>query len=467
MDVQALIVLSLFLAFQMGIAIYAGRKVKSEVDYLIGGRSLGIMLASFTLFATWFGAETVMASSGAIAAEGLSGGRAEPFGYALCLLLFAIFIAYRMRAANFVTSADFYRQRFGIPAEKLSVLLVIPTSLIWSAAQIVAFAHVVSAITGMDFQTALMAGSGAVILFTMIGGYTGDVITDFVMGLIVITGLIVTAVFVTMHIGGLDMALAKITPEKLNIVAPDTSLMAQMDEWVIAIVGSLVAQEAISRFLGARSPQVARTSCFTAAGMYFVVGLIPVYIGLVGAGIIPVGESSDAFLPDLAKSVLPEFAYIFFLAALVSAILSTINSTILSVGALAGHNIIMPLARATFKTERQKVMLERGMVAVAGVLTYLIAESGESIYALIEASSSFGSAGLIVCLIFGLWTRIGGPKAALATMAVGVVSSYVYQYALEWEAGFMASLLSALVVYLAVAALEKKSFMTGPDYARG
>ena len=458
MDVYALSVLVIFLAIQMGISIYAGRRAKSEVDYLLGGRSLGLLLASFSLFATWFGAETVMASSGAIAAEGLSGGRAEPFGYALCLLLFALFIAYRMRAAEYVTSSDFYKQRFGVAAEKISVLLVIPTSLIWSAAQIVAFAHVMAAVTGTDFDVALLGGSILIVVFTMIGGYTGDVITDFVMGLVVIAGLIVTAVFITMAIGGPEAALAKITPDRLNIVSPDTPLLEQVDEWAIAIVGSLVAQEAISRFLGTKTPQIARTSCFVAAAMYFVVGLIPSYIGLSGAGLVPLSDNTDAFLPDLAKAILPEFGYIVFFAALVSAILSTINSTLLSVGALAGHNILVPVLGGALATDSDKLMIERLMVALAGLVTYAIAASGQSIYDLIEASSSFGSAGLLTCLIFGLWTRIGGLYAALSAMAVGVVSAYTFQYALAWQGGFMASLAASLAGYLAVAWAET---MTG------
>lgn len=454
MDIYALTVLGVFLLAQMGIAIYAGRKTTSEVDYLLGGRNLGVLLSSVSLFATWFGAETVMASSGAIAVEGLSGGRAEPFGYALCLLLFALFISYRMRAAEYLTTSDFYRQRYGAAAEKISVLLVIPTSLIWSAAQIVAFAHVMAAVTGSEFETALMLGSIAVVAFTMIGGYSGDVITDFVMGIMVVVGLIVTALFLTGHIGGMDVALAKITPERLSIISPNSSLTAQMDEWVIAIVGSLVAQEAISRFLGARSPEVARTSCYVAAVLYFFVGLIPVYIGLVASGLVPIEEGTDSFLPDLAKTVLPEFAYIFFLSALVSAILSTINSTLLSVGALAGHNIVVPILAGDRASDKEKLFIERLMVALAGLVTYAVASSGQTIYDLIEASSSFGSAGLLTCLVFGLWTKIGGRAAAFATMITGVVSSYVFQYNFQWEGGFMASLAVSIVVYLMVSLVE-------------
>jgi Na+/proline symporter len=47
-----------YLAIQFGIGIWASRRVRTEDDYLIAGRRLGYPLAIFTIFATWFGAET-------------------------------------------------------------------------------------------------------------------------------------------------------------------------------------------------------------------------------------------------------------------------------------------------------------------------------------------------------------------------------------------------------------------------
>jgi Na+/proline symporter len=306
-----------------------------------------------------------------------------------------------------------------------------------------------------------MFGSIAVILFTMIGGYRGDVITDFIMGIFIIIGLAVTAVFVTASVGGLDSVLAQFTPERLSVVSTDVSLFSQMDEWTIAIVGSLVSQEAISRFLGARSPTVARTACLLAAGMYLFIGLIPVYIGLAGADLIPLGEDTDAFLPDLVKAVLPQFAYLVFLAALVSAILSTINSTLLSVGALAGHNIMVPLIAGVYGTDADKLRIEKIMVAMAGLVTYAVASSGQSIYDLVETSSSFGSAGLLVCLMFGLWTKTGGQFAAVSTMVAGVISSFMFQYSLQLESGFMVSLATCVAVYLIVSWIDNHTTVAG------
>jgi SSS family transporter len=452
-DTLAAIGLVFYLVAQLGIAFFASRFIKTEADYLLAGRGMGMAVLSLSLFATWFGAETVVASSGAIAAEGLSGGRAEPFGYAICLVLMALLIAYRLRVKGYVTVSDFYNERFGAAAEKFSVILMVPTSLIWAAAQALAFGHILSAIIGVETSTALLLATVLLVTYTMIGGFMGDVISDCVQSIIIVIGLIVTAFFVVSAVGGWDAAVAQITPEKLNIVDPGTSLWVQADEWMIAIVGSLAAQEAIARVLAAKSPKAARNSCFGAAGLYLLVGLIPVFIGLAGASLVTLNGNADSFLPQLAETVLPKAMYIIFLGALTSAILSTIDSTLLSISALIGHNIVLPLNPNM--SEKGKVFMERGIVLMAGIWAYSIAIGGQSIYDLIEMSSSFGSAGLIVCLMFGLWSGFGGRAAALVTLFCGVGAAYIFQYVKEWETGYSSTLAACVIVYIIVAGIEK------------
>ncbi|MEO7557886.1 MAG: sodium:solute symporter, partial [Gammaproteobacteria bacterium] len=72
---------------QLAIGMFVSRRIKTESDYLLAGRSLGYGLATFSMFATWFGAEALVGSAGAVYDEGLSGSAADPFGYGLCLIL--------------------------------------------------------------------------------------------------------------------------------------------------------------------------------------------------------------------------------------------------------------------------------------------------------------------------------------------------------------------------------------------
>jgi len=90
-----------------------------------------------------------------------------------------------------------------------------------------------------------------IIAYTTVGGLLGDVITDVVQGLILIVSLAILLVIVLVSH---DFSISSIRPEQLSLIAlgedgAPQSLLATADAWIVPILGSLVAQEAISRFL--------------------------------------------------------------------------------------------------------------------------------------------------------------------------------------------------------------------------
>ena len=84
-----LIGIFVYILAQLGIGILVSRRITTEDDYLVAGRSLGPVVATFTVFATWFGAETCISAAGAVYDRGLAGGSADPFGDKLRALNFA------------------------------------------------------------------------------------------------------------------------------------------------------------------------------------------------------------------------------------------------------------------------------------------------------------------------------------------------------------------------------------------
>lgn len=446
--------LILYMLFQLAISLWAWRMIRTEDDYLLGGRKIGLIFASLSLFATWFGAETVMGSSGAVAEEGLSGARADPFGYTICLVLMAVFVAAQLRKHNYVTIGDFFRDRFSRSTELLAVFIMLPTSLTWAAAQLQAFAQVLSVVTGAEFSTMLMISTLLVILYTALGGLLADVMTDFVQGIFLILGLSVLLIYVFLHAGGVGAGLATIQPQQLSFVAESESLLSRLDTWAVPILGSLVAQEAISRLLATKDVKTARNACFAASGIYLLVGMIPVLIALVGSHFDLALGHQDEFLPAIAQQLLPHGLFILLAGALISAILSTIDSTLLTFAALTSHNIIMPISGRL--TEKGKVVLNRSFVVIAGLLTYFIATAGDTIYELVEMSSSFGTAGLVVTLLLGLWVKKrGNSLAAIAAIFAGLVVTIIGEYRLELEAPFLTAIAASAVVYGAGIAMQK------------
>jgi Na+/pantothenate symporter len=80
-----------------------------------------------------------------------------------------------------------------------------------------------------------------------------------------------------------------------------------------------------------------------AGGAYLLIGLIPVTLGLAGAVLVPGLEESEQVLPVLADRYLPTFLAVMFSGALVSAILSTVDSALLVAAGLVSHNVVVQL----------------------------------------------------------------------------------------------------------------------------
>ena len=139
---------ALYLAVTIAIGLWAARRVHNAKDFLVAGRSLPLYMSVATVFATWFGAETCIGAAGAVYEEGLAGGSADPFGYGLCLVLMGAVFAARLWRMGLTTLGDFFRQRYSPHVERVAVLLIAPTSILWAAAQIRAFGQVLTATSG-------------------------------------------------------------------------------------------------------------------------------------------------------------------------------------------------------------------------------------------------------------------------------------------------------------------------------
>jgi Na+/proline symporter len=452
--VSPLLAITLYMILQLGIGIWVSRRIKTESDYILAGRNLGYGLLTFSIFATWFGAETIVGSAGRAYRNGMSLGSAEPFGYGLCLLLMGLVFAAPLWRRKLTTLADLYRQRYSVGAERLAAIILIPSSILWAAAQIRGFGYVISsAATDINGELAIGIAAGFTILYATFGGLLVDAINDVMQGIILMIGLLILFVAVVNHAGGID-ALGQVlsNPERVHAMPQGESVLALIERWAIPVGGSVIATELVGRIIAAKSPTVAQRSAYFAATMYVAVGLIPVLIGLLGPQLAPLLADEEQLLPYIAREILPVGFYAIFAGALIAAILSTVDSTLLVASALLSHNLIVPLFGVA--EERRKVLVARAGVMTFGVIAYVLALYSEGVFELVEQASAFGSAGALVTVCFGLFTAWGGARTAIATLSVGLLS-YLAASVSGAEVPFLTSLAASLVCYVIGASMER------------
>jgi len=285
-----------------------------------------------------------------------------------------------------------------------------------------------------------------VITYTVLGGLLGDIYTDLVQGLIVVGSLVTLAIIVLNKIPDLPAIFQQMPADRWKILGVGESVWERLDRWAVPVLGSLVVQEAISRFLAARNPREAVRACHAAGGIYFFTGLIPLLLGFIGPWLLPGLADREQFLVLLSQRFLPGILSVIFLGAMISAILSTVDSILLACAALFSHNFLLPILG--IKKERTKVVVGRSAVLITGLIALAIALSGNRIYDLVLLAAAFGTAGVLVITMFGLYTRLDSQRAALVTLVGGLVLTPVFQLVLKFQAPFLLSVLSCVVLFV-------------------
>lgn len=445
----------IYILLQLLIGVLVSRRIKNEDDYLLAGRSLGVGLAALSVFATWFGAETCIGAAGAVYEEGLSGATLDPFGYSLCLVLMGLVFSIPLWRRQLTTLADLFRIRYSQNIEKLAVLMMVPGTIMWAAAQIRAFGQILSATSGFEVELMLVFATSVVIVYTMYGGLMADVITDAVQGVVLIIGLFVLLFIVVAAGGGWQSSFEAIEVERLILfkAGEGDSWLDILEQWLIPICGSVIAQELVSRVLACRSPQIARRACMAGGILYLSIGLIPVFIGLIGYRLMPELQHPEQILPQLAQHYLRTFSYIVFAGALISAILSTVDSALMAASSLLSHNLIVPLLGPI--DEQRKVRIARLNVMAGGIVAFLLALQTDRVHNLVEEASAFGSAGIVTVVVFGLFTRLGGAYSAAGALLIGTFSWIAGHYAFDFKTPYLFALSSAIATYLAIACWER------------
>jgi solute:Na+ symporter, SSS family len=438
-----------YIVIQFAIGAWVARRIVSESDYINAGHKIGPVIGAFTVFATWFGAEAVIGSAGEVYREGIDGATIDPFGYSLALVVSGLVLAAPLWRRGFVTFGDLFRERYSPGVEKLAVFLMIPGTVMWAAAQIRAFGHVMGAASDMPVFTMIAVGAVVVVAYTTIGGLMADAITDFVQGVAIILGLIVLVALVIASFGGFSSALAEVSAARLTYGAAAESPLSLLEQWAIPIFGTMVSIELISRMLAARSAAVARNACIWGGVLYLFVGVLPVFLGLVGPAIVPGLEDGEQVVPRLAEIHLPGVLYVIFAGAMVSAILSTVDSALLASGSILSHNVIQPSGGLWIRS--RPLLVTRATVAGLGLVAFFIALQEGTIHELIETAASFGSAGLVVVAIFGLFTPIGSAASAYAALISGATIWGGLSMSELTETPYLAGVLGAVSAYLVFA----------------
>jgi solute:Na+ symporter, SSS family len=265
------------------------------------------------------------------------------------------------------------------------------------------------------------------------GGMWSVTLTDAVQVSLVLGGLIVMAIVVLFELGGgsAGQGLARIgretPPEMLVLIPTETAhkLLGWLGLFVVGSLGNIPAQDLMQRVFSSNSERTARRACLIAGVAYLAFGAIPLMLGLAGNLLFP-DQLDAAILPTLAHAFLHPVAAVVFVVALLSAVLSTIDSAILSPASVLAQNIFPRFGYSdTLKSNRIAVTLVAGCSLGVACL-------GKSVFELLEESYSLTLVGLFVPMMLGLYSRPRSGHAAIAAILTGT-AIWMIHFACDWS----------------------------------
>jgi SSS family transporter len=398
---------------------------------MLAGRSLPIVLSSAALFATWFGSETVFGASSEFLKGGLYGVIEDPFGAALCLILFGAFFARKLYNMNLLTLGDYFKVRYGKRTELIASICLAPPYVGYIAAQLVAMGLILNVVTGLELWIAVVVSSVVVTLYTYIGGMWAISVTDFFQSIIIIVGLLVLAVILAGKAGGVFTVLSEAKSETFRFfpTANLKDISAYMAAWFVLGLGSIPSQDVFQRTMSSGSAKTAVWSCYIAAFLYLTIAMLPLFISLCTKHLYP-GEldgDTQLTLPNmvLVHTTMP--IQILFFGSLLSAIMSTTSSAILAPASIFSENFVKPLLGDRL-TDKHFLILTKVSVLLFSAVGTAMACMRSNIYELVGESSILSLVSLFIPLTMGIYWKRATSLGALLSMVLGITSWLYFEH---------------------------------------
>ncbi len=427
------------LIFYMGTYVARLRQSGNADDVMLAGRSIPLWLGVFTMSSTWVGGGYING-----AAEytydtdyGLTWVQA-PWGYGLSLIIGGLFFARKMRRFRFKTMLDPLAQRYG---KRMSAVLFLPALLgeiFWSAAILTALGATFAIVLGLDIQTAIVLSSFIAIAYTAIGGIWAVALTDVVQFGVLVIGLMLIIPFALHQVGGWDTAWSnyKLNMGGLVHVLPSKEVLGDYyynwwDSALLLIFGGIPWQVYFQRVLASKTENTAVRLSIISGFVCVLAAIPPVMIGVIGQSVSSwqdfgapgPPENSALILPYVVRYLTPEIVATVGLGAIAAAVMSSVDSSILSASSMASWNVYRPIFRPKVSNEVLAKIIKR-CIWIIGIAATLLALNITSVYALWFLCSDF----VYVLLFPQLVTALFFKKANLAGSMAGFIVAFVLRF---------------------------------------
>ncbi len=404
-------------------------------ELLLAGRSLPLGVAVMTMAATWVGGGFINGTAESVAFDGLAWAQA-PWGYALSLILGGLIFARPMRQRNYTTMLDPLEDRFG---SKIAAILYLPAlagEIFWTAAILTALGTTFGFILNIEFNTAIIISAFVAIAYTSLGGLRAVAFTDVFQLIILLGGLYLVAFFV-LPAGGFSDLFSRYREVMGDKAVPWPSLswgelnLRWWDSALLLMFGGIAWHVYFQRVLSSQTVAIAQWLSIIAGVICFFAALPSVLIGMVyvttdweSLGLLTLNDDQRAItLPFVMRHLAPPVLAMIGLGALAAAVMSSVDSSILSASSMGAWNVYRPLMSRPGRVLPLAGVVQK-LIWIVGITAMLLALKIKSVYALWFLCSDF-----VYCILFAqLLTALFDKQANAIGSAAGLLIACLLRF---------------------------------------
>ena len=435
--VTDLCVLLAYLAGVVLFGLWVGRRQRSSDDYMVGGRDLPWGALLLSIVATETSTVTFLSIPG-VAYAGDLRWLQLPLGFILGRFLVVWLFMPGYFAGRFFTAYELLRHRFGGATQKVASLLFMVTRTLADGLRLYLSAIILSVMTGLSMEWAVLGLGVATIVYTFFGGMRAVVWTDVVQFVVYITGAALAFALLLGELPGgwSELWATAVENDKLRVFDFRFTLTDPYVFWAGIVGGAFltfgthgVDQIIVQRYLCARSQRDASRALWVSG---FVVLLQFAFFMMLGVGLY-VFYHLQPELPDLANDrILAAFIVDFLpagvlgivLGAVFAAAMSTLSSSLNSSATAAVNDFYLPLSKRR-PDEKVTLRAARAFTIVFGALQIGVGIGGqwldESVVNSVLAIASFTTGLILGLFLLARFARSVRQESALCGLTVGLV----------------------------------------------
>ena len=434
-------ILAFYVFFVLGAGLFFARNNKSTEDFFFGGRRFSWWIIAMSMLATGVGSH----SFAKYASKGYQYGFSSTMTYMndwffMPLLLFGwIPIIYYMKVNSI---PEYFERRFNSTVRNLSTFTMLLYLVGYIGIGLLALASLLQPILGWEINTIIVVVAVISGLYVSLGGQTAIIFTDLIQGIVLLfAGLLLFGLGI-IYLGGLDIFWNNLSiTNKLPLAdfnsPPDFNFVGIF--WQDGVVGSVgfafMNQAVIMRFLAARSVVHARRATMMNVLVFLPLGTLAVSnsgwiaraITNTSPDVIAETANPNGIFTIVAGIVASsEAVFAFLVAAVVAALMSSLDSQINASTAVAVNDVYTPLSKnPSEKTKLRISMFTSLFVTFIGIQAAFLFSKYGTIYEAHGAFHSIVTPPMVTVIFLGIFWQRFSSRAAILTFVLGAIFIYL------------------------------------------